>query len=357
MLNVPAPYRSLIYAGPNPYSVKSTPSGPISGWFGREFVLSRELCSFHARPIGAGKVNRAYLNSLLLEARTGSAIADPGVFISLQAGWAQIWTWDKERLSAGDPLNQRQIVPETAYHAPADGFALRQCLDGFEGQFWNNGALSASQWWPSLPDSDAWVRFRRSCSATSIDEKHSMPDVTAGYSHNARRLKNRVPISHAIKQFNPSEVITAGAAMLVVPLIYFGLSSALMGAELNSLRKDHERLQVSTSQLRSLNRQITMLENDNAAFLSLLRSGDPLTSLVPMFREAARRGANIISLSIDDVRIEAVFATPGELSAREVVQSLEADPFLADVSIQKQGRSQRWTVTARIEQSKVSGNE
>lgn len=54
------------------------------------------------------------------------------------------------------------VLPEVCLRAPLqDGLRLLQCIEGFEGQFWADGRLRASQWWPALPEPVDWISFVR----------------------------------------------------------------------------------------------------------------------------------------------------------------------------------------------------
>jgi hypothetical protein len=57
------------------------------------------------------------------------------------------------------------VLPEAALRPPAaEAVRLTECLDGVEGQYWSAGALSASRWWPRLPDERSWIMFQRGAS-------------------------------------------------------------------------------------------------------------------------------------------------------------------------------------------------
>lgn len=51
----------------------------------------------------------------------------------------------------------------------ATGLRLAQCIDGFEAEFWVDRCLVASRWWPTLPDTEAWLEFTRGLGAEAAD--------------------------------------------------------------------------------------------------------------------------------------------------------------------------------------------
>ncbi|WP_374473103.1 hypothetical protein [Arenimonas sp.] len=76
---------------------------------------------------------------------------------------AHAWIWPQPDpvMAEGEP----GWIPESLLRAPpaGDGPRLLQAIEGVEGQVWRDGQLQASQWWPAVPDADAWRRFLRAC--------------------------------------------------------------------------------------------------------------------------------------------------------------------------------------------------
>ena len=95
-------------------------------------------------------------------------------------GWvgsiALFWIWENPLPAV---LKTRQKwLPESALRRPvlANGLHLLRCQSGVEGQYWRDGSLVASQWWPDAPALDAWHRFLRGA-GVAIDQSVSVPSV------------------------------------------------------------------------------------------------------------------------------------------------------------------------------------
>src|SRR5690606_15132947 len=76
---------------------------------------------------------------------------------------AHVWTWPAPTLETG--ADEGDWIPESLLRPPVqgDGLRLLRLVDGYEGQYWLDGGLRASQWWPRPPDDAGWRRFARSC--------------------------------------------------------------------------------------------------------------------------------------------------------------------------------------------------
>jgi hypothetical protein len=78
-----------------------------------------------------------------------------------------VWIWDRtaveEQIAAAGLRSDRvTVVPETALQLRGtDGLRHVKTFDGSEGQYWVDGLLAASRWWPEPPDAAEWIRFQR----------------------------------------------------------------------------------------------------------------------------------------------------------------------------------------------------
>ena len=78
-----------------------------------------------------------------------------------------VWIWDRAAVesqmgAAGLRVDRVTVLPETALQPRGtDGLRHVKTFDGSEGQWWVDGLLAASRWWPEPPDESEWVRFQR----------------------------------------------------------------------------------------------------------------------------------------------------------------------------------------------------
>jgi len=107
--------------------------------------------------------------ALALQLPQWSPYADSGYAITWKNGFASVWCWDRQRIDSeiqknGKTPKSQKKIPETMLRAPLEnGLRLLKCLDGVEGQYWQDGQLVASRWWPQKPDDHGWLAFQRDC--------------------------------------------------------------------------------------------------------------------------------------------------------------------------------------------------
>lgn len=83
-----------------------------------------------------------------------------------------VWVWDNEVLEADLTAHRLRgktahVIPESLLHPPlSSGLRLVNCLDGVEGQLWQEQKLTHSRWWPSSPSAVDWLNFQRDAGLT-----------------------------------------------------------------------------------------------------------------------------------------------------------------------------------------------
>lgn len=133
-----------------------------------QWVLSRGLCRFNRFDLArlpAAKRKAA----LALQLPQWSPYRDSNYAIIWQDGIASVWCWDNALIDAeirkhGRNPKAQQKIPESLLRAPSqNGLRLINCLDGIEGQYWQQGQLLASRWWPEQVNANDWLAFQREC--------------------------------------------------------------------------------------------------------------------------------------------------------------------------------------------------
>jgi len=101
--------------------------------------------------------------------------------IILQNGFAQVWCWPAE--SNGN--KQSKHLVESRYRPRPETptqVQLLACDKGVEAQYWQQGILKESHWWPEQPHHQAWLNFQRAAGLehpidlpASLTEKLTQP--------------------------------------------------------------------------------------------------------------------------------------------------------------------------------------
>ena len=140
-------------------------------------LVARELCLFLAVDASAVPAKQRS-DFVALAVRRAAPFDDPAYDVSWSAtGTASVWYWSQRKLRAllpEDIEGRCRFTAEALFvSAPdagnADRIELLQLTDGYDVRAWQNGAITASRWWPQLPDADQWSKFHR-----SIGIKHNV---------------------------------------------------------------------------------------------------------------------------------------------------------------------------------------
>ena len=144
----------------------------------REWVISRGLCHYRCFVLNDIPVNRRE-TVLQLQIQQWSPFSEYGSYIVWLGEQAQVWIWDQviqqnRWLEIG--VNKASLLPETVLQirptTEETTTQLLQCIEGYEGQIWQQGVLVSSRWWLNKPDQAEWSLFQR---AQGLDTHSPLP--------------------------------------------------------------------------------------------------------------------------------------------------------------------------------------
>ncbi len=316
---------------------------------GRQLILSRRLCSFKSKVIEGQEFTTRMASALVLETLAYSSFSKTGIYITCVNGMVNIWTWDISQIEKLTDLPVRHAVPETLFHTPMHGFSVRACLEGYEGQFWENGVLRSSRWWAELPSVQAWNNFVRAGGGNFSDQVQVEPDsVVVGFEKNAKIAKNRVPLAHRLRQFPLSIGLWVGAAFLSVIVVFFIARNIVVEVERQKYVAEKSVLDEATREKRELRRQLISNEKELDTYYSLVPNEEPISAITSIFEILTDIGAEVLQIELSESRIEVRFNAEGKWSQRDLVQQLEASDYLEDASVSRVGLTGIWVVSASM---------
>lgn len=114
-------------------------------------------------------------DALAVKIRQWSPFAHYAEYIVWQGNSVAVWVWDSElqqQMMTEVGVKQARNFPETLLRPlpSEDGNYLLNCLDGVEGQIWQQGKLSASRWWTTVPSLREWNLFLRAHSLATVEQ-------------------------------------------------------------------------------------------------------------------------------------------------------------------------------------------
>lgn len=303
-----------------------TPLVQPGGMFGgQQWVVPRAECQYRQADLSNLPARHRESAARLAAARYRPT-PESATHVAWRDGLAHLWIWaaPPAEVSSGE----QRWLPETLLLAPPaeDGVRLLRLARGFEGQLWEGGQLLLSQWWPDVPDAEAWQRFLR---AGGLE---SMLDVPQPLS-----LPWSAPWGEGRRQWLPGSA--AGRERLAW-LATGAVVAIMLGWALTGLVRWNHASQQLTSRLDALRIQVAPVlaarERAETAQAELerlrgLQSGTSDYELMAQVAGALPEGILLQSWSRDGEKLRAV-VTGGDPDPRKFVMAFAAQPRLADVS-------------------------
>ena len=135
-------------------------------------VVPRAKClyrCFDLRDIPASSQRQA----LQLKIQQWSPWPNPLTNIIWQNNFAQVWCWQAE--TEIHPKINYLVETRFSPRINHSGHQLLACNPGYEAQYWQQGILKESHWWPETPTPAIWKNFQR---AAGIQDYADLPAIT-----------------------------------------------------------------------------------------------------------------------------------------------------------------------------------
>lgn len=295
-------------------------------------VLARSRCRYLYVPYqGLPAAERR--NRLQLELQVWAPFEDCAAALVETPQGCMVFAWDATALAEATrgAAPTLPTLPETLLRPRlADGVALQACVEGFEGQVWQQQVLLASRWWPQRPDAAAWLNFQRGASvqsplplpepaaqAPALDVPWAWPSTPQGW-REAQRLRWHAGVG-------------AVALLLLLPTLWLGLGWW-------QTRARTEALQLQAAQIEPALQPVLRVRSDALQGLAALESTSqlldrvaPLDLLAHLSRQLPADGAVLRQLEWEGKRLRLVLAMPARASRTAYVKALEEGGWLRGV--------------------------
>lgn len=293
-------------------------------------MLSRPLYRF--RRFDLKNVPRTqYAQALKLQIEQWSPYASTGRFIAWQADHALVWIWDDEVFAADLVAHKLQrktvrIIPESLLHPPlSSGLRLANCLDGVEGQLWQEQKLAHSRWWPTPPASVDWLNFQRDAGLTP--EQGLSSEVPAPQTVEWLRqawAKSSVPGQGGDTASAYEPWIVAGAGLFLAAFTTWN------GIELIKTRQATDELKLALDAAAASARPLFEARRqalDAQARIESLRAIDPYPPQVALMAEVARQMPNdnfyLKEWDYQNGKLKITIASSSQLSSSFLVKKIQ----------------------------------
>ncbi|MGY6628138.1 MAG: hypothetical protein ACXIVL_06445 [Oceanicaulis sp.] len=311
---------------------------------GERVVISRALTHFELVTRPPGAISPRTMKAAQMAAQARTPFRDAEVYLVWGKTQVGVWSWSRSALQdfAG---SEYRAIPETVLHAPADGLVLRACLDGFEGQLWQDSELLASRWWPYQPAEDEWTAFVR-----GLKGEHA---TAAPVPMRAAQVRPSQPPAYRLLELvqRPArkDIVTLAIIVLGAPILFLGGESLNLQASIFRASNELASLQNVTGEVVEARAQARYGASQIAAYSETLQKPHPMELLAVFAEAAADAETQLERANITDTRLEMVLQSSEALSPAALVELLENHPSLSRVRFAPLGQQNLWRVEADVE--------
>lgn len=299
-------------------------------------MLSRPLCRFLRFDLKhIPKAQRP--QALRLQIRQWSPYASPGQYIVWGQDDALAWIWDADRLEA-DLAAQKlkpkttRVIPESLLHPPLhSGLRLAACLDGVEGQLWQEQRLVHSRWWPKPPSATEWLNFQRDAGIAPSQDDGALAPQTLPWLK--QPWAKTADLGRSEGQALLHETWLVGAAILLLA----GLTT-WHGIQLIKTRQATGQLKTQLAEAGQNARPLLEARRqalDALARIGALQANNPYPPQLALLAEVAKQlpkdGAYLKEWDYQNGRLKMTAASSNKLSSSFLVKKLQDAGWFRDV--------------------------
>jgi hypothetical protein len=274
-----------------------------------------------------------------------------------QDNQVSLWFWDQARvqeaiIAQGEKISQVTVLPESVLKNPfLNGLRLVALMDGFEGQFWENGQLKSSRFWKELPSLQQWNYF---CRAAGFQVADVLPEVQEFSFLNAPWIKTRSKINWlSFDTWTSPEAFIVFALLLILP---FGYELGQLGKlyiDTESLENQIIELEQSTKKLEGA-KAIAFSNLKNIQKLMLLESQpSPLKILQEIALKIPDKDVHLIDFNLKNERLVLTLAMNKNPDPTAYVQAFESSAYFEGVNADPGVRKNNLRVTLKLKRQKL----
>jgi hypothetical protein len=299
-------------------------------------VLARGLCRARAVSL-AGIPARDRWGRLRVEAVQWRPFDDCEHAADLHGDTAWLYAWDRAafeaRLAGDTGLRVSRVLPETLlFPRPAgDAVRLLRCVDGFAGEVWRGGVMTATRWWPEKPDDEAWALFRRGAGDAAVLEPVP-PEVVRD------PATSRAPWSTV--RLLGRETGETGSSAWLASLLVICLAgpAAWLARDLWAVQRDLLALEAERDELQGRSTSPVQARQEALAALAdvdaveaWLDAPDPTALLAELARRLPADGSTVRSFEVNEGRIRLALSPAAGTPRVAYVRALEEGGVFGNV--------------------------
>jgi hypothetical protein len=253
---------------------------------------------------------------------------------------AAVYAWDAAKVEsaivdAGLSPRFCTVLPETFIRTPhADGARLATMTDGYEGQFWRQGLLAATRWWPERPNLREWIAFLRGAGADLSEAGTDLPEPAETPLLNTPwTAPSSAPITDLWSLLQNDRAAAVAATLLAVPFIYLLAEAGILGVAGMRLNAMLSSLSQANQSIR-LDRSAALANLDTIQKYLSLEPFPPQIQIVQAVQKvlgAQQQKLSITDWTFDAGNLEILLHGDTALDATFFIEAFEKDPLFSNV--------------------------
>lgn len=302
-----------------------------------QWVLSRSLYRFTRFDLAAVSVAQR-VSALRLQIGQWVPFARVGCYVIWEGASAQVWAWDAEDVESeirrvGLKPKSVTVIPETLLNEKRVSLSfLQQSLDGFEGQYWHNGSLVASRWWPQMPSLGEWINFQRDAGLSPEMQSAEIPKPVP------LRWKDQPWKKSIGLDAQAGGIVGVYQVLMVISMLGLVCASAWIGSQFYQYRLSS---QIQRTNLRELTKQNMPFVEARATSLAaqsrikelqaLYKQPDVLGLLAKVAETLPKDGTYLRDWEFRDNKLKYQLVSPKKLLLSDYLKQLELLGLFKDI--------------------------
>ncbi len=297
------------------------------GLLGVQWILARSLVHFERIAIPTDLPILQRQKALALKVRAGSPYASTSYVALWQGAHVQVWFWDRAKINA--PRFARLIPESLMQPQGSQGLRLVAQTQGYEGQYWQEGELLASRYWPECPSLEAWLDFQRQAAVPAEQRQdrvapEALPWLAKPYGRVQASERGQLKAQLNKIWLLVIALMMLWFVMLVTQHIKAKQRLAQLQSQVNQLTQKNAPL-LAASQMQAAD--LTQIE----ALQSVLNRVNPL-QVISSLLKIMPLDTTIQSYKQVDKTIKVVFNSKAVLNSAQIITKVQTLPYIASVT-------------------------
>lgn len=320
------------------------------------WVLARSICIHRHFALPQNVKGRKRFNLINLQMHTASPFTNTASFAHWTKTGVSLWFWDQDKvIKAMEAYNLNPkttlVYPETTLIDPIpSGMRLIECVEGYEGQIWDNNQLITSRWWDHYPEDTEWLQFWRSAGQISTAYSQEKPSSAKQALIDTKTWAHTRPIAGGFttESLYSREAIAVLSLILILPLSFYGGQIFNDYITLDDIEQQIAALEPETKKI-EIERKKAELNNDKIKkLLAFDAYPNPITLLAKIVEQIESPTLKINEFKFIKDIINMTLEDENQIDATSFLALMEKIPYFDQPNSEPGFRKNQLRVTLKV---------